>query len=102
MGDESNTVAGLSTDKHYRVNHMPGIAFYFRGMQTETRTEWYCEDGEEDGYWDEEEVETGMAEMVMVGDDHIHIVDPDDIEELPEDEFCRDCGQIGCGHNVYQ
>jgi hypothetical protein len=34
--------------------------------------------------------------MVMVGDDTIHSIDPEDVEVLNEDEFCSECGQIGC------
>lgn len=36
--------------------------------------------------------------MVMVGDDRPHHVDRHDMTPLEEDEFCHECGQIGCGH----
>ena len=39
--------------------------------------------------------------MVMVGDDHVWHIDPDLIHELDDLEYCRSCGQIGCGMNVY-
>ena len=39
-----------------------------------------------------------QTQIVMVGDDHIHYVDPTDLELLDRDEFCGGCGQIGCGH----
>jgi hypothetical protein len=34
----------------------------------------------------------------MVGDDKVHEVDSDDIEEIPDDAFCLECGQMGCMH----
>ncbi len=82
----------LEKGKHYKVEGYNGIAFYFRGMQ---------EVDDEDTEWTGMRVHTGMAEMVMVGDDRVHIIDPEDIEEIDEEAFCRECGQIGCPHNVY-
>lgn len=40
----------------------------------------------------------GMARCVYVGDDSEFLVDPDDLTEITEDDFCAGCGQIGCGH----
>ena len=82
----------ITTEHHYGVSYYPGISFYFHSAETEP---------DEDTEWTGYEVETGMARMVMVGDDRVHIVDPEDISEIPEDSFCRSCGQIGCGCNVY-
>ena len=45
--------------------------------------------------------DTERAIMVMVGDDREFIEFIEDITPIPEDSFCRDCGQIGCGHNTY-
>lgn len=39
-----------------------------------------------------------QTQVVMVGDDHVHYVDPSDLSPLDDDEFCGGCGQIGCGH----
>jgi hypothetical protein len=77
---------------HYRVKHWPGVAVYVRGWETEP---------DEDTEWSGIENRTGQVVVVMVGDDHRHLVDPDDLEPLAEDAFCRSCGQIGCTHNVY-
>ena len=38
---------------------------------------------------------------VMVGDDREHIVDVSDLTVIPEDGYCRDCGQTGCTSNIY-
>ena len=81
----------------FTVGTYPGIAFYFKEAQTENVTDmWEDIDGE----WypeDNTERETGMVYMIMVGDDHKHVIDPDDIEIAPD--YCRVCGQIGCTHD---
>lgn len=39
-----------------------------------------------------------IYDCVMVGDDQIHRIHQDDLEPFfDENEFCRNCGQIGCG-----
>lgn len=77
----------------FSVRQYPGVAFYFYGPETEP---------DEDTEWSGIENETGRALMVMVGDDHKHRIDPEDVESIPMDSYCRDCGQIGCGANVYE
>lgn len=37
------------------------------------------------------------VKVVMVGDDHRHHVDVDDLEKIGEGDYCSSCGQIGCG-----
>lgn len=37
--------------------------------------------------------------MVMIGDDEVHIVPTEDIVPIPEGSYCRECGQVGCGHS---
>ena len=54
--------------------------------------------------WDEDEHFerlTGNVVAHMIGDDRDWIFDPADLTPLDDEEFCRECGQIGCGHNVY-
>lgn len=34
----------------------------------------------------------------MVGDDTTYTFDVEECTVLSEDEFCHDCGQLGCGH----
>jgi hypothetical protein len=72
---------------HFRVEGYGGVAFYFYGLETKP---------DEDTEWTGEEVPTGKVLMIMVGDDIAHIIDPKDVEPLDEDEFCSECGQIGC------
>lgn len=43
-----------------------------------------------------------IYECVMVGDDQGHNIHEDDLEFLSTNEFCIECGQIGCGHNVLE
>jgi len=68
------------------------IAWYVRGFQTEP---------DEDTEWTGYEKRTGMLVCTMVGDDGLHLFDPDDIEVLPREDYCGECGQIGCGHDGY-
>ncbi len=37
--------------------------------------------------------------VCMVGDDHVREVDASDCSLLEEDDFCHECGQIGCTHD---
>lgn len=72
----------------YRVSTHPGAAFRFVGQAT---------------YVDEftgEEVEHDMVHMVMVGDDYVWAVDPDEVTPLVAGEWCSECGQLGCGWGV--
>ncbi len=56
-------------------------------------------DGHVHGYYEiDEVVNENKAQCHMVGDDHEFIVDINDCSPLSEDEFCSECGQIGCGH----
>ncbi len=74
----------------YRIKGWPAVAWHVRGWQTEpdADTEW-------SGY----EVRTGALVCTMVGDDALHLVDPDDVVALPREDYCGECGQIGCGHD---
>lgn len=92
--DESRKMAREAFPGHYKVAGWgDGIAFYAYAYPVT-----YDEDYEWTGL---ETVDTSMVLMVMVGDDAEHLTDPDDLTLIPEDGFCRECGQIGCGHNVY-
>lgn len=78
-----NTVHTLDMDAHYRVDGWGrGIAFYLLGYVLETE-------------------DRSRVRAVMVGDDEVHIVDVEDLHVIPEDGFCRGCGQIGCGCEVW-
>ena len=45
---------------------------------------------------DYDEVESDMVNMVMVGDDENHVIDPLDVAAISEEDYCPECGQIGC------
>jgi hypothetical protein len=77
----------------YRVSGWgKGIAFYVLGWETEP---------DEDTEWTGIEERTGRVVVVMVGDDARHVVDEEDIEPLPREDYCGSCGQIGCYHDGY-
>lgn len=84
------TVAGKNNRK---------IAFVYQGPQTEPGvSEWWDEDAEEYVYDDDPEpVETGMAKVRMVGDDHTHIFDFEDLTVIEDEGNVCSCGQLGCG-----
>jgi hypothetical protein len=84
----------LDMDAHYTVDGFsPGISFYLLGYEMIR---------DEDYEWTGiEEENTSMVRAVMVGDDRVHLVDVDDLTVIPEDAFCRGCGQVGCGHEVW-
>ena len=78
----------------YKVDNWgKGIAFYVLGWETEP---------DEDTEWSGMENRTGNLVVRMVGDDRNFSVDPDDVEPLQPTEFCRECGQVGCGHAVWE
>lgn len=111
----------------YRVSGHSGIAWYVRGWEMEWRTvqtehecgtcdgtgddlsaeneeDATCEDCEGSGklYYDEQEqCRTGQVVCVMVGDDRHWAFDPEDVQPLEREEYCGECGQIGCGHDGY-
>lgn len=74
-------------DSAFKVEGYEGIAWYF--VRKETKPD-------EDTEWTGIENPTGRVLMVMVGDDRLFSIDPDDVSALAEDEFCHECGQIGC------
>ena len=91
----------IDFNEHYAVEGYRGIAFYLLGFTTETvETETVDEiDGETLYFYDHETVEDrGFIRAVMVGDDREHIVDVDDLTMIADEDFCPECGAIGCGH----
>jgi hypothetical protein len=73
-----------------RVDGWPAVAVWIRGWQTEP---------DEDTEWSGYENRTGMLVATMVGDDAQHLIDPGDVITLPREDYCGECGQIGCGHD---
>ena len=78
---------GEWTASAYSVTGYQGIAWYVWGWETrpDRDTEWT-------GY----ESRTGRVVCSMVGDDRRFAFDPEELSGLSEDDYCPDCGQIGC------
>ena len=76
----------------YRVSGYKGIAWSVLGWETEP---------DENTEWTGQKNRTGQVVCMMIGDDRHFAFDPDKISPLGGDEFCRECGQIGCGCCVY-
>ena len=74
----------LNRGDRVTVDGYRGIAFWVLGPTTST---------DEDG----DEYDTGEIDVRMVGDDRTFVVDPDDCTPIDDEEFCPDCGQVGCG-----
>lgn len=45
------------------------------------------------------EVDHENVRMVMVGDDREHIIPVEDLTPLEDEDYCGQCGQIGCTHD---
>ena len=58
----------LSKGVAYRVDGFDGTAFKYVGDETVVT---------DDTIWDGIEEPTGMVKMVMIGDHHTHVVDPE-------------------------
>jgi hypothetical protein len=78
----------IDFSKKYRVNGYGGIAFYLTGYEM-IKDEDYEWSGIEHTNW-------SRVEAIMVGDDRIHYVDIEDLTVLDDDDYCPECGQIGC------
>lgn len=102
MGDAA--IAKIDFDARYQVTGHGGVAFYLLGFVTEwTEERWEWDEvgdpDDEDSYHliEPEAVENRqMVEAVMVGDDHVWKIDVDDLVLIDEDDYCHECGQIGC------
>lgn len=76
-------------DKNYQIGKCD-VAWYVLGWEIES---------DEDTEWTGIKTRTGNIVAVMVGDDRHFSYEPDMLKEIPDEEFCSGCGQIGCGHN---
>ena len=85
-------VHSLAIGALVKVRGFSGVACTYVGPEVERY--WDLDEGI---YPEEpEERETGMAIVVMVGDDHKHVVDFDDMTLIPDGENICSCGQLGC------
>jgi hypothetical protein len=116
----TGTEHGIDFDARYTVAGMPGVAFWLHGWDmklTQESWELACDDPahiyKPDSEDEPERADTHNAacylcnepelvpvtsrvRAVMVGDDCEHIVDTDDLTEIPENGYCPGCGQTGC------
>ena len=75
--DEEDCQPDIDRDARYTHDRMQGVAFWI---------DRYCADHAE------------CVLAVMVGDDHRHHVDLDDLTEIDDDDYCGGCGQTGCAY----
>jgi hypothetical protein len=75
-------------DNRYKVEGYGGIAWYTLGP-VKVRDEDYEWSGLE---YDHE----SLVRMVMVGDDRVFEIDRDDLTPISDEDYCHECGQIGC------
>ena len=74
----------------YEEIRRPGIAWRIYGWETQPT---------EDTEWDGIEERTGRIVAVMVGDDRRFTFEPEELRALEREEYCGECGQVGCGHD---
>ena len=99
----------MSFDGTFMHVSAPGVAWRVLGPEMETpECEGHPDDGMFDGPMGETfycdgscmgPCETGMLRAMMIGDDRVEIIDPDDLVPIGMDDFCGACGQIGCTHD---
>lgn len=64
----------------------------------ETGDEYETEDPDGEGEW-VDDAASGRVVVIMVGDDTRHTVDADDCTAIAREDYCGECGQIGCTHD---
>ncbi len=74
----------------YAVKGAGRVAWYVLGWETEP---------DEDTEWSGCEQRTGLVLACMVGDDRYVALDEDDLIAIPREDYCGECGQIGCQHD---
>lgn len=57
---------------------------------------------DEDTHWTGMKVPTGRMAVTMVGDNHIHYVEPEELTTIDREAFCGECGQTTCRHDGYE
>jgi hypothetical protein len=74
--------------QRYTVDGYPGIAW--RAVRHDGV--WNCLD-------EEFNEDADSVVCIMVGDDREFSFSVDELSPLTDDEFCHECGQVGCGHD---
>jgi hypothetical protein len=72
------------------------VAWIILGWETEPEIDPKFPDDDEP-----EEVRTGRVVACMVGDDSLFVFEEDELVPLPRENYCSECGQIGCTHDGY-
>jgi hypothetical protein len=89
----------IDFDARYTVERFgPGIAFWLAGYVEEEREVEHEIDGEFEYVW-ETVTNDNMVQAIMVGDDIVHFVDVDELTVIGDDDYCHQCGQVGCTHD---
>lgn len=78
----------IDMDARYSVAGYEGIAFYLRGFVT-------TYDPDEDDTFEDPD----WVRAVMVGDNREHVIETADLTPISDDDYCAECGQIGCTHD---
>jgi hypothetical protein len=86
----------IDFDARYEVAGYRGIAWYLIGY---VENETYRWDDEAECEYPVLEMDLDMVEAVMVGDDRKFEIDVDDLTKLDDEDYCHQCGQIGCTHD---
>lgn len=87
MDGQKNEVE-FDFDAKYTTEDYGGVAFYVTGYE-KIRDEDYEWSGIE--YENKERVT-----CIMVGDDRVFTYEVDQLTKISEDDYCPECGQIGC------
>jgi hypothetical protein len=74
----------------YKVAGWPQVACRLVGEMVEV-----ADDGDGGEVYDP----SGLFGVVMVGDDFVHLVEPDRLVPVEREEYCGECGQLGCAHD---
>lgn len=63
-------------------------------------TRWQTEP-DEDTEWTGYEQPTGRLVAHMIGDDRDFTFEPEELTPLEDEDFCSECGQVGCGWGAH-
>lgn len=103
-------MSDLDYAARYAVDGWAGVAFRIQPHTVEVEPEAFlvcevedCEHGDDACWAQDEEAEEieaeGWVQAIMVGDDLVHVVEVSELTRIGEDDYCHECGQIGCTHD---
>lgn len=107
--DAATTEQGFDFEPAYRADGYGAIAWRVTGYAQEwTQESWeYCGEGDEEDdanyYYNEPEPYDDVTRVVahMIGDDRDFTFDIDELTAIDREDYCGECGQIGCAHDGY-